>query len=328
MQMRRTGWPPLLVGSALEALVRATAGNVRSPIVTSVVEKLCAELGSNLLGVLFYGSHLNSTAGRGSDHDFFVIVESYRKAHRGRLHVLLNRFLPPSIYHRSIPMPEGAEASCKLCFVSARDLVRGTVPAAPDCYLFGRLGKRVALVHARDEGARRMIEESVGRSIALSGAWALRGMEGPFTPGDFLLASLALSYRAEERVEGEARAKRLFSADEEHYRKVYGAVLEEARRRGLVEPAGAAGLLETAGESVHGRASRRAYLSFLRRSRLRARLRWLKNIWTFEGWADYMIAKIERHQGISIELEPWERRHLFLAAVKHYFRLRREGRLR
>lgn len=319
--------PPLLLSPALEALVRAGTGGELPPSVRAVIAVLRAELGENLLGLVFYGSQLNSTAGPTSDHDFFVIVESYRAAHRRRIDAFLNRLLPPSIYHRRIQAPGGAEIGCKLCFLEGEDLVRGTSPSAVDSYLLGRLGKRVALVHWRDGAARTMIEGCIARSVALCGGWALRAMEAQFAPDAFVRASLGLSYRAELRVEGRERAEYLFSVDADYFRRIYGAVLEEGRRRGLVEASPAEGLLRTAGASVRGPGARRALDRFLRRSRVRARLRWLKNIYTFEGWADYMIAKIERHQGVAIVLTPWERRHLLLAAVRHYLRMRREGRV-
>jgi hypothetical protein len=50
-------------------------------------------------------------------------------------------------------------------------------------------------------------------------------------------------------------------------------------------------------------------------------------MWTFEGWADYMISKIRRHQGIEIVLSPRERRFPLLAGIRYYLRLRRQKRL-
>jgi hypothetical protein len=56
-------------------------------------------------------------------------------------------------------------------------------------------------------------------------------------------------------------------------------------------------------------------------------MRWLKNVVTFEKWDEYMLTKIERHQGVGLDLSERERRHPLLAAARHYIRMRREGRL-
>jgi hypothetical protein len=87
------------------------------------------------------------------------------------------------------------------------------------------------------------------------------------------------------------------------------------------------GLLRVSGTREARHAERLQYGRFLALSRRRAHLRWLKNIWTFEGWTDYMISKIKRHHGIAIVLSPRERRFPLLAAIRYYLRFRREKRL-
>ena len=43
-------------------------------------------------------------------------------------------------------------------------------------------------------------------------------------------------------------------------------------------------------------------------------LRLAKAAFTFEGGADYIAWKIERHSGVALELADWQRRHPLLAA--------------
>jgi len=319
---------PLLHTSALRRVVRAHLSLFESPVALAFADAVRAEQGPNLVALVFYGSHLNRTASAESDHDFFLIVDDYRRAHRERLHAWANGILPPSIYRRRVRLPDGSEHACKVSVLSLADLERSTGPLAPDSYVFGRLGKRVAIVWARDEAARHVVEDAVCRSAALCGAWALRGMQAPFSADAFVLQALGLSYRCEERLEsGEQRAKVLFAADEAYFRGVYGAFLAAAETAGLVRRLDRDGLLRVAGTRAERHAERLLHARFLARSRRRARLRWVKHVWTFEGWADYMLSKIRRHQGVVIVLSPRERRFPLLAAIRYYLRFRREKRI-
>jgi O-acetylhomoserine/O-acetylserine sulfhydrylase-like pyridoxal-dependent enzyme len=57
-------------------------------------------------------------------------------------------------------------------------------------------------------------------------------------------------------------------------------------------------------------------------------LRLAKAAFTFEGGADYIAWKIERHSGVALELADWHRRHPLLAAPALLWRLRRRGAAR
>jgi hypothetical protein len=57
-------------------------------------------------------------------------------------------------------------------------------------------------------------------------------------------------------------------------------------------------------------------------------LRLLKAAFTFDGGADYVVWKIERHRGVRLQLSPWQRRFPLLAAPGIYWQLRRRGILR
>ena len=49
---------------------------------------------------------------------------------------------------------------------------------------------------------------------------------------------------------------------------------------------------------------------------------------TFDGGADYIAWKINRHAGTDIELKPWQRRFPLLAAISLLPRLLRSGAVR
>lgn len=311
---------------ALTSCVERGAATGKNPVADALAAVLARELGEHLAGLVFYGSRLNRTAGPRSDWDFFVVVERYRAVHRSWLHARLNSVLPPSIYRSEVSLDDGSKARCKLSFVSVADLDRHTSAAAPDSYLFGRLSKRVALAFARDDLARRRIVGALARSVSLCAGWVLAEARDGLSVEALAREAVAFSYRCEERVEGPSRALKLFETDGDHFREVYGHVVVAHVAAGSVH-VDATGLVRRSATAAARLAERRTVAAFVRRSRWRARMRWLKNIVTFEGWDDYMLAKIERHQGLEIALSERERRHPLVAAIRYYARLRREGRL-
>jgi predicted nucleotidyltransferase len=200
----------------------------------AIVAALSADLGRELVGIIFYGSRLNQTAGPRSDWDFFVIVESYGGVHRSWLHARLNSVLPPSVYRREVVLPDGSTAACKLSYVSVEDLDRYTSSGAPDSYLFGRLSKRVALVFARDENTRDRMVDALARSAVLCATWALAEAVEGLPVAQLARESVAFSYRCEERVESATRPQKLFGADVEHFRTMYEGALTALVARGRV----------------------------------------------------------------------------------------------
>ena len=43
-------------------------------------------------------------------------------------------------------------------------------------------------------------------------------------------------------------------------------------------------------------------------SRIRSTARWVKHVYTYEGWQEYIVRKVERRIGVSVEITPAERR--------------------
>jgi hypothetical protein len=70
--------------------------------------------------------------------------------------------------------------------------------------------------------------------------------------------------------------------------------------------------------------------SYFRLSIVRATVRWLKHMVSFEGWLEYIVQKASRHSGQSIELSERERRFplLFLwgRVYRHLSSARKGGK--
>jgi hypothetical protein len=56
--------------------------------------------------------------------------------------------------------------------------------------------------------------------------------------------------------------------------------------------------------------------------------RLVKAAFTFQDGAQYLLWKIERHSGVTIEVTPWQRRHPVLASSVLFWKLYRKGAFR
>jgi hypothetical protein len=60
--------------------------------------------------------------------------------------------------------------------------------------------------------------------------------------------------------------------------------------------------------------------SYFRRSKARATMRWVKLIWLYDDWLEYLNQKLGRRANHSIDLTPQERRWPFLLLWPKLFR--------
>jgi hypothetical protein len=265
-----------------------------------------------IAAIIFYGSLLSKlTETATSFHDFYVIIDSLA-AHRRLRDRLVGSVLPPSIYYRTYA--DGLR--CKYCVLLRKQFQRETSAAAHDIHNMGRFSKRVALVFARDAQATELVIDGCLEAARQLVPHALALSPTRFQLDDFLRTLLSLSYLGEQRVAEDAKVEALLSAEREHYRALYGALLEEA---GLSPQDG---IYQQPPPSP---AARRATEAFLGRSRRRGKLRWPKYIVTVDDWLEIILAKIERHHGVRIELSERERRWPLIFGWPKYFALKRRG---
>lgn len=308
------------------------AGNVAAPPQAhELADALRRAGGPAVQAVLLFGSRL--LAASPSEHsawDLVVVVDSYRTFHRhlveaghhrrpAWLLTLMARVLPPSITAFD---PGGGAALAKCAIVSERHLARALGPRAPDHFLQGRLVQKVALVWSRDETVRLQVEAWLegARQGVLDWVAPYLDADETFTPGELAWRMLRVSYGGEVRPEAGDRVREVFEAQEDWLAATYGRVLAEAARGAVVAPAGPdryrlvdpPGRLQAWGVSLY----------FLR-SKVRATLRWLKHIVTFNDWLTYIQRKVERRTGVEVEITPWERRLPLLLLWPKVFRVLR-----
>jgi hypothetical protein len=282
------------------------------------VERILQIYGDKVVGIFMYGSMLSSvTSTTTSFPDFFVVTDGYRGVFRRFSHWALAYPLPPHIYHLRLD----EQRRCKYNLVSLGRFRRECSRRAKDIYILGRFGKRVSLVHYRDEQARRELIDCCASAMVHVSRWTLRGMKGAFDAEEFTLACLNISYAGETRVEATSKVPKLFNAEKTLYLKVYPRVLAELAQEGKCQALTEPGHYQVAGGGFHGFRLR----WFLKWSRIRGMLRWPKFLVTVDEWVDIILAKIERTKGIKLCPSPRARRHPLIFGWPYLFKLIRAG---
>jgi hypothetical protein len=295
---------------------------------------LAGSFGAATVALLHYGSHAQAggaEAGPDSAFDFFVVVDQYLPAYRAlaarlphrfpaRRAALLNRILPPNVL--SVPGPE-PRLVAKCCVLSVHDLDRACSAHPADHFVRARLFQQVHLVWARDTGGREVARRAVGDA-----RWGTYGWAEPFLPERFdarryARTLLDVSYAAEIRPEGLQHVDSLLEAQAATLLPMFDTLLAGLAARGSLRRVGDE-YRRVRRPGLPARAFARAWFGW---SKLRATLRWLKYVALYDDWLDYVVRKVERKSGVTMELSERERRWplLFLWPRAMRFITRRPG---
>jgi hypothetical protein len=276
--------------------------------------RLVAAAGGSVAGVVLYGSQLlGARPGRHSAYDFVVIVDEYRAFYRalaraGELHrpvwlmSALARVLPPNAIAFAPGDSESGVAKCQI--VSKAHFARALSADPPDHFLLGRLVQRVQIAWSRDEVEGAWIESRLEAARAGVLDWMLPYLDEPVDAAGLGRRLLEVCYQGELRPEATDRAHRIFDTQVDHFHATFAAVLERGSRDGV---------LTREGERYRPPAPvpaalRRRWRIHFARSKTRATLRWFKHMVTFANWLPYIVNKVERHTGKTIQLTTLEKK--------------------
>lgn len=293
-----------------------------------LVRELRRVAGETVRGVILFGSQLvQASPGRHSAWDLVVVVDDYEAFYRRyaeaghhrrspRTLAALARILPPNVVAFFPDGPRGITAKCMI--LDRRHFARALSSRAPDHFVKGRMVQQVRLLFAADERDRSRIQDLLARARLDVLRWVGPYLEEPFDAGALARRMLQVSYRGEVRPESGDRVAEVFEAQEPVLREMYREVLSQARDRGRVEPAGEGRwrLADPPG-AMDGLRVRAYFL----RSKLRATVRWLKHVLTFDDWLTYIQRKVERRTGMEIEITPVERRFPLILLWPKVFRV-------
>ncbi len=290
-------------GDGLRDILRAQA--LPSPghaAATALAARLAEAGGRSVLAILFFGSH-KSGAGPTpeSAYDFFLVVSEYAEFYRALFRAglgfgnpvlasFLNVFLPPNLIFAAFEA-EGVRRPVKAAVLSIRAFERETSGARRDHFLTARLFQSAEIVYFRNGRIRDLVLDALTGVARKTTAWGRPDLPESFSLEDYLRTLFRISLSAEIKPEGVERGESLYFARKHDLDRVYERVLTEAAGRGDVRLLGPGrygfSTPATAGE-------RRRWRFFFVRSKIRATARWPKYRWTFSGWRDYIVRKVER----------------------------------
>lgn len=282
--------------------------------VSRLVHQLLEISGGSVCAILLYGSHLHRTnPDRHSAVDFVVVVDGYEPyysalASAGELHrpislmTALSRRLPPNVL--AFAPDDGKAGVAKYLLISRADFERALGPTPRDHFLLARLVQRVAVVWTRGGEEAEWVEAQLATAYGGVLEWVAPYLDEPVDAESLGRRIIEVCYAGELRPESAGRAGRVFEAQAEHFRTVLASTLDAAVADGTMRRVGDRYALVRPVDEKQRRRVRR----YFQWSKARTTARWLKHTVTFVNWLPYIVKKVERHSGRSIELTTLERR--------------------
>jgi hypothetical protein len=296
---------------ALKRMLDAELDRPVPAAVSGLVDALRAQHGPGVAAVLFYGSCLRDGEVEGRLVDLYLLVDSYAAVHASRASRLLNRLIPPNVYYFETRVG-GRLVRAKYAIIALGQLARLVQPGTSNPYFWARLAQPMALAWCRDERTRAQIRASLARAVMTLIGEVQPMLPPGAAPADLWRRAFELTYSTELRSEGVDRARLVYEADRARYDRLLDLVpAAPARPR-----------------SIDDAATRRRWRRRRWAGKAWSVLRLVKAGFTFDGGADYLAYKIERHSGVRVEIRPWHRRHPHLAALVMIWGLYRRGAFR
>lgn len=288
---------------------------------------LAQKYGQAVQGILLYGSCLRAGTDQDGLVDCYVIVDQYTSVYPSIWLALLNRWLPPNVFYGEVNLEERI-VRMKYAVLSLEDFERSVTPKWFHSYFWGRFAQPTAVMACTSQAMSQRIILGLGRAVLTFLGNVVPRMPQQFSAKDVWSIGLALSYGAELRAESKGRIATLWDSNQAYYEQVAHATFLAYFQKIKV--------IQRDDITMYEREySRWEYIKncigwAVRKvqGKVLSVLRLMKAAFTFQGGADYLIWKIERHSGVKIELTPAQRRHPILAGLTTFWRLYRQGAFR
>jgi len=315
------------IPSQLKRVISRNFERTASPAVGVLIDEILKRHGEAAQGILFYGSCLRSGDDLDGLVDLYLLVDDYRSAFKSRWQAFLNALLPPNVYYLEQKF-EGQVVRTKYAVLSLADFQKGTSMRWFHSYLWGRFCQPTALLYARDDAVVKLVMNCFARSVLTFVRRVLPQVADEFTAQQLWSRGLTLSYSAELRSEKPEKRARLYDAAPEYY--------EEITRLAVDAVADPLEIIDHSDKLLYRQqvsagkrfAGRCAWKLRSWQGKLLSVMRLLKATLTFEGGVDYILWKIERHSGVTVEVEPKLKRRPLLAMLVLSWRLYRKGGFR
>ncbi len=298
-------------------LRRHVLGRAPDAEIAAAARHLVELAAGSLAALVFFGSRRSQVkTDPRSAYDVFVVTRDdasfYAALHaRGVLRrwpwllTGVGRVLAPSQVSLRLRGSTLESLHVKGAVLSLPTLRRETSARRRDHFCVARLFQPTSLLYAADEALRDEILALLAAAHRATFEWVRPSLPASFDAALYGRLLLEVSLEAEIRPEPRGRSRALWEAQRAYLDEVYAALLDEQARAGRLRRVGQG---EYALAEPVGEAERRRVARYFRRSLLRATARWAKHVVTFDGWLDYIVHKVERHTGRTLDLTRRERR--------------------
>ena len=250
------------------------------------------------VAILAYGSCLRGVAVSDTLMDFYVLTENLSDVSSNIVSRLACAVVPPNVYYSEIRYEQKtlrAKYAVLPVWLFAQWMNRKT----GNPYFWARFSQPSALLYARDQQARQQVVNAISDALRTSFANAKALTADPDALVIWAMGFDA-TYESELRSERASRAAHIVSASIDYY-------TEAARHLASEIP-------------LHANQTLRKFTG-----KIWSVLRLIKAAFTFQGGADYIVWKIERHSGEKIVLTEWQRKHPVITGLLMLPTLLRKG---
>ena len=298
-----------------------------SPAVFALIDEIQQRHGQAAQAILFYGSCLRSGDDLDGLVDLYLLVDDYRSAYKSRMQAFLNALLPPNVYYLERKF-KGQVVRTKYAVLSLADFQKGTSMRWFHSYLWGRFCQPTALLYTRNDEVADLVSKCFARAVLTFVRRVLPGVPRQFTARQLWSRGLTLSYSAELRSEKPEKRARLFDAAAEYYEEITDLAVDALAYSIQVDKSTDRPRYSLQISGGKRAANRLAWKLRSLQGKLLSIMRLLKATATFEGGVDYILWKIERHSGVTVDVEPRLKRRPLLAIWVLSWRLYRKGGFR
>ena len=288
---------------------------------------LAKKYGQAVQGILLYGSCLRAGTDQDGLVDCYVIVDQYASVYPSAWLALLNRWLPPNVFYGEVNLEERI-IRMKYAVLSIEDFERSVTPKWFHSYFWGRFAQPTAVMACPSQAMNQRIISGLGRAVLTFLGNVVLQMPQQFSAKDAWSIGLALSSGAELRAESKGRITTLWDSSQAYYEQVAHVTFSAHFPKIKIIQRHDITMYEIEFSMVGYTKNRLAWTVRKVQGKILSILRLMKAAFTFQGGADYLIWKIERHSGVKIELTPAQRRHPIWAGLTTFWRLYRQGAFR
>jgi hypothetical protein len=253
------------------------------------------------VAILAYGSCIRGVDVKETLIDFYVLTETLADVSSNIISRLACAVVPPNVYYAEAKI-DGVKLRAKYAVLPIVVFSNWMRPKTINPYFWARFSQPSALVFVRNAATRQAVVAAISTAISTCYANAT-SLTSSVDALEIWAAGFSATYATEFRSEKSDRAAQIVATYPEYYKEAASHLQSAAPIKANLAWRSAAGKMWQI-------------------------LRLIKAAFTFQGGADYVVWKIERHSGEKIILTSWQKRHPILAGMMLLPTLLRKGAVR